>query len=114
MLNTVEFVPQNQGKWEIQPPEQSGTYRFEGRCYVTKAVKEAVHETYLENMISQIRQMIAENDGADYLQVFIHSESGQKIFVIDNLSSEMLKGEGYTETQKREYNYFTILFADEY
>lgn len=114
MLNTVEFVPQNQGKWEIQSQEQSGTYRFEGGCFVTKAVKEAVPETDLENMISQIRQRVAENDGADYLQVFVHSESGQKIFVIDNLSSEMLKGDGYTETQKQEYNYFTIMFAEEY
>jgi len=114
MLNTVEFVPQNQGKWELQPPEQAGSYRFEGRCYVTKAVKEAVPETDLENILSQIRQWVAENNGADYLQVFVHSESLRKIFVLDNLSFEMLKGEGYTETQKQEYNYFTILFAEEY
>ena len=114
MLNTVEFVPQNQGKWEIQPPEQPGTYRFEGSCFVTKDVKEAVPETDLEYILSQIRQRVAENDGADYLQVFIHSDSGQKIFVIDNLSSEMLQSDGYTETQKQEYNYFTILFAEEY
>jgi len=116
MVGNVDWIsqPDPASMWKIQPQERGGSYRFTGQCYTTKTVKEELSDPEIEAILDQLRQRVAEKNGADYLQVFIHSESQRKIYVIDNLSEEMLTGDGYTEEQKRNYNYFTILFAEEY
>jgi len=54
--------------------------------------------------------MVEENKNLDYLQVFIHKDTGQKLFFIDQLSKQMIESGGY----KSEDNYCTLLLAQEY
>ena len=49
----------------------------------------------------------------DYLQVY-KNDQGQKVWLIDQLSREMLTSDDYTPEQKKEYNHFTMLLPEEY
>ncbi|HAA17463.1 MAG TPA: hypothetical protein DCP28_01310 [Cytophagales bacterium] len=65
-------------------------------------------------MIGWLRRLVRQQDGLDYLQKFRHLPTGKTVWIIDQLSREMLAGDGYTTEQKREYHYATILFPEEY
>lgn len=99
--------------WKIQPQEQDGDYYFNGRYLTTATVQNKLSKEEIDSIISQTLKRVKENNGADYLQVFVN-EQGDKIFFIDQLSKSMLDGDGYTEEQKKEYNTATILFSFEY
>ena len=64
-------------KWKRKPQEQEGTYFFSGQFYITRGVQELlipeeVHRIYLE-----IQQLVEEQEGLDYLQVYVHEDTGQ-------------------------------------
>ena len=100
-------------KWTLQPQEQDNDYFFNGKYLMTAAIAERLSQTEINSIISQTLARVRENNGADYLQVFTN-KVGDKIFFIDQLSKSMLEEDDYTEEQKMEYNYATILFSHEY
>lgn len=98
--------------WQLKQQEQAGTYRFDGAIYVTVAVTKslAVRELGLEvlvSMLQQVKDLVQQNNGADYLQVFV-SDKGEKLFLIDNLNDEMKKE--YPESE----NFATLMWSYEY
>lgn len=99
-------------KWVLQPQEQPGTYRFSGQMYMTTTVANAIPQDTILEIVADVWRRVLENDGADYLQVFKNCETGEKIFVIDQLNQEM-KQNNPTEWVK-ENDHFTILYAHEY
>lgn len=99
--------------WTLQPQECSGDYFFDGQMFMTRAIAESLTTAEISRLIQALKLRVIAMDGVDYLQVFTRTD-GEKIYVIDNLSRSMLKSNEYTEDQKREYHYFTILFAQEY
>lgn len=99
--------------WTRKPQEQEGEYYFNGKTFVTSGISENLTEEEIKYIVMDILQAVKTQDGIDYLQVYENGE-GDKIFVIDQLNKSMLEGNGYTEKQKEEYNYFTIMFNHEY
>ena len=97
-------------KWKRKPQEQEGTYFFSGQFYITRGVQELlipeeVHRIYLE-----IQQLVEEQEGLDYLQVYVHEDTGQKLFFIDQLNKEMIASGQY----RVEDNLCTLMLAEEY
>ncbi|KAA3597455.1 MAG: hypothetical protein DWQ06_13710 [Calditrichaeota bacterium] len=110
-------------RWAYQEPEyEQGDYFFSGFTLVTNGVNTELRQEEIVKLVLFIKVLVQEKNGIDYLQVFdeelFESETWvkteRKIFIIDQLSKEMLEGDGYTKEQKKENNHFTILFADEY
>ena len=99
--------------WERQPQEKEGTYEFSGFLLVTRGVQEILSEAEMMNIVLDVKQAVLTTGGLDYLQVYKNDE-GQKIWLIDQLSREMLASDDYTPDQKKEYNHFTMLLPEEY
>ena len=64
-------------------------------------------------IISDLKEFIQKEQGIDYLVVYIHSD-GRKIFCIDQLSKSMMENDLYSKEEIEKYNYWTMLFAEEY
>lgn len=92
-----------------QTQECGGTYFFSGRFYVTASVQEALSPQEINAIYQDVQQYVKKHNGADYLFVFTN-EQGQKLFFIDQLNTEMIASGEFA----KEYNYCTLLFADEY
>lgn len=94
MVGNVDWIsqPDPASMWKIQPQERGGSYRFRFNATPPKRSKKNFSDPEIEAILDQIRQRVAEKNGADYLQVFIHSESQRKIYVIDNLSRRNADG----------------------
>ncbi len=103
----------SQRNWQIQPQEREGDYFFDGKILMTSEVANTLTPEEISAIIVRVKMNVIAMDGLDYLQVF-KSDDGLKIYVIDQLSKSMLEGDDYTEEQKEEYHYFTILFSHEY
>jgi len=97
-------------KWKRQPQERNGTYRFAGKFVVTKLVAESLSEAEIMLIYWEVRYWVGQSDGIDYLQVFIHEESGDKLFFIDQINDAMKASGGHP----KEHDYCTLLFAEEY
>lgn len=97
-------------KWEIQPQERGGTYRFSGRFVVTQGVASLLSEAEIMLLYWQVRYLVEQNDGIDYLVVFIHEETGQKLYFIDQINDEMKASGGHPP----EHDYCTLLLKEEY
>lgn len=96
-------------KWEIQPQEQKGTYRFSGRFLVTSGIEAELSPEEIAAIYQQVQQLVKEQNGIDYLVVF-KNDKGQKLFFIDQLNKEMIESGDYAN----EHNYCTLLFSHEY
>ena len=94
--------------WQLQPQEREGTYRFDGKFLVTKNVKEGLKKEIIARMYLLILQKVEEEDGLDYLQVFIHQETEEKLFFMDQINDEM------KEEHPPEHNYCTLMYSSEY
>lgn len=110
-------------KWKHKKPEfEKGDYFFSGPVHTTKSVFSELGLIEIMHLVIMTKELVNEKDGIDYLQVFEElqftnkgwEETGRKIFFIDQLSKSMLEGNDYSAEQKKEFNYSTILFADEY
>lgn len=95
-------------EWTRQPQEVEGTYRFDGNFFVTRGVNEALPREEIEEIYRDVRQFAEEQDGIDYLQVYIHTD-GRKLFFMDQLNDDMKSSGGYPS----EYNYCTLMFPHE-
>lgn len=99
-------------KWIMKPQECSGTYRFDGRMYATRGIADSLDFADFQYIIQTIKLFVKQHDGADYLFVFQNEFQNKKIFVIDNLDDDMKLNNDADYVN--EYNYYTIMFADEY
>ena len=97
-------------KWKRQPQEQEGTYCFSGKFFVTNGVQALLTPDEIMAIYLQVQLLVKENDGLDYLQVYVHEVTEQKLFFIDQLNREMIASGDYLP----EYNHCTLLLAEEY
>lgn len=100
----------NESKWIRQPEEQEGDHWFSGKFLVTIGVQDLLTPEEILAIYLDIQNLVKEKNGLDYLQMFVHSETGQKLFFIDQLSKEMIESGEFLS----EYNYCTLLLAEEY
>lgn len=95
--------------WTRKPQEQEGKYFFSGNFYCTKRVNEEIPHEEIQSIYNEIKTLVQEKNGLDYLQVF-EDGKGRKLFLIDQLNEDMIASGGY----KPEDNHCTLLFAEEY
>ena len=102
--------------WQIRTlfgsENQNPDYTFSGQCLVTRGVHDELPAIEIKQIVEDVYSAVTSEGKIDYLQVY--KKGDQKIFVIDQLSNTQLEGDDYTEEQKKEYNYFTVLFPSEY
>ncbi len=75
-------------KWIRQPQEQEGTYMFTGHFLVTAMVRERLSDLEILEIYTQTQRDVLVNNGLDYLQVFVNSETGEKLFFIASVNRE--------------------------
>ncbi len=95
--------------WIRKPQEQEGTYQFSGTFLVTQAVMSSLTPEEITAIYLDIQLFVHDTGGVDYLQIYI-SDTGHKLYFIDQCNKEMMEDEKFTE----EMNYCTLLFAHEY
>lgn len=95
--------------WKRKPQEQKGDYFFSGQFYTTKGVATELSFEEISNIYVDAKMYVWHNDGADYLFVYT-DEKGRKIFLIDNLSKQMIDSGEY----RPEDDYCTMMLASEY
>ncbi len=100
----------NTGKWKRQPQETTGSYYFNGKFCATSGVVHLLTEEEVMAIYQDILTFVKEKNGVDYLQVYVHETTKQNLFFIDQLNKEMIASGDY----KAEYNYCTLLLAEEY
>lgn len=93
-----------------QPQEKKGSYHFSGQFYVTSGIQGTLSTEEIRTIYEDVQQKVKEQDGIDYLMVYIHAETGQKLFFIDQLNKEMLASGDYAA----EHNHCTLMLAQEY
>jgi len=97
-------------KWIRKPQEQDGTYQFSGQFVVTAGIQALLTPEEILAIYNDCKSMVTESDGIDYLLVYVHQDTYQKLFFIDQLNKEMIATGGYA----KEHNYCTLLLAEEY
>jgi len=97
-------------KWKIQPQEQGGTYHFSGNSFLTRGIQALLEEDEIKAIYLEVQALVEENNGIDYLVVYIHEDTQQKLFFIDQLNQEMIESGGHPP----EHHYCTLLLAEEY
>ena len=95
--------------WTHKPQEQDGDYYFDGRALQTIGIAEALTPQEIALIVTMLEAFVKENIGADYLQVFEHSD-GRRVWCICQLSRTMIESGEYAD----EDNYWTILLPEEY
>ena len=101
-------MAKKQFNWVRQPQEEEGTYRFDGRFVITQGVDGLLSKIEIHAIYFYVRALAEQYNGLDYLQVFVHGKTGQKLFFIDQLNDEMKK------EHPPEHNYCTLMLAEEY
>jgi len=94
-------------KWTLKPQERPGTYRFNGRMYITHAVAESITIDELMTILFCIEILVWKYGGLDYLQVF-ESDTGLRLYFVDQLNDEM------KQMHPKSHNFATVLFDWEY
>lgn len=97
-------------KWKQQPQEQEGSYFFSGKFLVTGGVQSLLTDDEIAAIYVEVQNLVKENSGIDYLVVFIHEDTEQKLFFIDQLNKKMIESGEFL----KEFNYCTLLLANEY
>ena len=98
------------GNWISQPQETTGSYTFSGKGYMTKGIVELLDNHEIHAIYQDIQYLVNQHNGIDYILVYIHESTKQKIFCIDQLNTQMIQSGQF----KVENNYWTILLAQEY
>lgn len=97
-------------KWKMKPQEQEGTYFFSGKFLVTSGVQSLLTEDEIKAIYLEVQKLVKENEGLDYLIVYQNEDTSQKLFFIDQLNTEMIASGDFLP----EFNYCTLLLAEEY
>lgn len=96
--------------WLMQPQDQEGEYFFSGQFLVTRGIQERLSEIEIFELYRRTKQLVRDKKGLDYLLVFKHKQTKEKLFFIDQLNKDMIASGDF----KAEYNYCTLLLAEEY
>jgi uncharacterized protein YqjF (DUF2071 family) len=96
--------------WLMQPQDQEGEYFFSGAFYATRGIQERLSEIEILELYRRIQQLVREKKGLDYLVVFKHKQTAEKLFFIDQLNKKMIASGGF----RAEDNHCTLLLAEEY
>lgn len=112
VFQTINFQNKNHRlmKWKAKPQEQNGTYRFSGKFLVTNGVMSSLTRQEIEAIYFEIQKLVKEHNGIDYLMVYVHENTGQKLFFSDQLNDEMIASGEFLA----EYNYCTLMLASEW
>lgn len=95
-------------KWKLQPQEKENQkYFFNGKCLITQGAQELLSQEEALQIIGLLQKIAKEKNGIDYLQCF-KNESGERIWIIDQLDTNMKK------EHPSEHDYFTFLLPSEY
>ena len=95
---------------EYHMPEQEGDYFFNGCFYLSSGVQNTLQNQEIAEIFTFLKRLVKQHDGIDYLQTFYCIEHDCKVFAIDQLSKTMLDSGKYNH----EYNYFSLILAEEY
>ncbi|HET8885608.1 MAG TPA: hypothetical protein VFM70_04555 [Salinimicrobium sp.] len=95
---------------EYHLPEREGNYHFGGNFYLTQGVMDSIAKKEIADIFTFIKRLVKQHDGIDYLQTFYSIDNDCKLFIIDNLSKEMIESGKYDISD----NYFTLMLASEY
>ena len=87
---------------------QTSTYRFSGRFVVTRGVADLLSEAEIMILYWQVKYLVEQQDGIDYLVEIVHEKSGQTLYFIDQLNDQMKLD------HPKEHNYCTLLLREEY
>ncbi|MCT4664235.1 MAG: DUF960 domain-containing protein [Flavobacteriales bacterium] len=96
--------------WVLKQQETEGTYQFSGTFLVTSRVNRTIPVDTIASMYLKIQELVKEKGGLDYLQVFVNTETEQKLFFIDQLNKEMIESGNY----RTEDNHCTLMYSSEY
>ena len=97
-------------EWVRQPQETGGSYMFAGKMYCTSGIERNVPKDVINRICHDVLQFAKEQNGIDYLVVYKHRDTGQKLFFIDQITKEEAASGDF---QKAEH-YCTLLLASEY
>ena len=99
--------------WVRQPQERKGDYFFNGTLYITTNLSREISQEEIISIVTDLKAFVQNEQGIDYLVVYVRHD-GRKVFCIDQLSKSMMESGEYTEEEIKEYNHWTMLFAEEY
>lgn len=95
-------------KWTRKPQEKTGSYFFSGQFYTTKGIATELSFKEISDIYVDAKMYVWHNDGADYLFIYT-DEQGRRIFLIDNLSKEMIESGEFNP----EEDYCTMMLESE-
>ena len=78
--------------------------------YHTKGIERTIPKEIIQKIFIDVLRFAKEQNGIDYLVVYKHRETGQVIFVIDQLTKE----ENLSGIYKKSDHYCTLLLGSEY
>ena len=96
-------------QWTRKPQEvEDQKYFFNGGFFVTATNKNALTDEDILFIYTDVRQFAEEKNGIDYIQVY-ESDTGLKVWIIDELDQNMIESGEYN----KEDNRCTLLFPNE-
>jgi len=96
--------------WIRQPQETTGDYWFSGQGYLTRGVDTEIPKVEIIQILDDLRRFVQQEQGIDYLQVYVNESTGRKVWVIDQLTRLQIRSGEFSPGD----NHFTILFPEEY
>lgn len=100
----------NKHLWVRQPQEKEGTYHFSGSFFTTSGVQALLSQDEIFRIYTEIQYHTVQENGLDYLQIFVRESDGQKLYFIDQLNQQMVESGEY----QAEDNYCVLMLAEEY
>ena len=104
-------MPKLNFPWEPQPQETGGTYRFDGRFHCTTTVDSDLGRETVLKIYQITQQLVNEHDGIDYILAFKHRETGEVVWMIDQLNDAMKASE--SAEWVTEYNTCILCYPSE-
>lgn len=96
-------------QWTRKPQEvQDQKYFFNGGFFVTATIKNALTDEDIAFIYNDVQQFAEEKNGIDYIQMY-ESNTGLKVWIIDELDQNMIESGEYN----KEDNRCTLLFPSE-
>ena len=105
--------------WKYTPtPKEREAYLFDGPYFITHNVNEQISTADIQSAILKVIQASFDQDGLDKVQRLVHQESGNILWIIDNLSEhhkdQILEMSPTPENDLRESDATTVLFPEDY
>lgn len=98
--------------WKRKPQECDGDYHFGGLFLVTAGVQANLPGEDIQEIYKEIKDLVKQENGIDYLQVFENGKGG-KLFFIDSMAKSVMEANGINPSNQ-DYNHCTLMFDYEY